>query len=1832
MARRIKAIVSLLLAVILLSGFLPVPDFLPEAAAASSFSDVTNHWAKPAIERFAGLGVLKGVSGGRFHPDANITRAEFFAVLGRLFEVPGTASISQFSDVRSGDWFYADVQKAVKMGVTTGTSATTMSPREQISRQDACVMLGRSLGLFTDNTSHLSAFADRENISAYARGYVAAMVQNDYISGMPGGRFAPRDNLTRAQAVTIIDNMVSAVYGSEKSDFSNTTYTGTMLSNRAGMSLSNLTLNGNLILGDGVGTGDIAIRNSRINGKLIVRGGGPNSVDLTGTTVTGGIFVHNTNSVTRLVSSGSGSLGVLSARTGVTLEGPGFTSLIVQDDAENDAQYTLKNVSLESIDVNAPSRVTLDSRRVENFRINEGADGTRVQLDSGTTTSYMAINARNVSVTGTGTLSSLYVGAGGANVSMKPGTFSIADNVTATINGKAESGRVTSTADTNVDRSTSALRVTRYGSIGGSNAGLTFETSHSSSENRVRLTQSGTGTIVASSQKGRIAYWIAAFVPAPSGVSSSATIPTFQHAFDGLMSTSTNQKTTTSDGKTGLVIYLPVSRDDDDGYGYIDQSVYIRWNNTYRETLHFQANNLKLTALTTSQEESLVREFRNANFTGYHGEHYSGSEAIRRLLLTDNALGLSLRGFRTFAPGTQSNIAVQMNLVRDSFYTKEDIQSRLFVETSGKGALYAINRAMNAEQVKRILEDEGYADQLGIDARAGSKYYMLSQNGRLRVARAIILGRLGDYESEDKVKEVFDTNVDTIRIEETDLIVKINQTKSAEELQKLIENKANAAIIGIAVDVKPYSALTAADKLAVMRKIYSATPVSTLDRVRSIFLDMVGEPEEPGTDPGKPTDPKTISSVTTDKKTYEISRGQTITITPTVKTSDGQTYTDPSLVTWDYDGTNLTINSQGEATALSDVLKKTAVKVTVASTVNPAKKTTATVNIIPAIDAESLELRPSSLVEVTVGSKASITAILTPSNSNSTVTWSVDDENIASIASGMVTGKTPGFTTATAGIGALSLQASVPVAVLSAQPGVIIDRSTATIGVGEKLKLMAAVSPIGLSNRRISWSSSDTSVCSVASDGTVTGVAPANPEDVVRTATITAASVANPSLTATCVVTVDSSTKSITIVDEITMYAEERRVIPYSIFPVSAANEKVEWFITGGNTKGLELSTVGGTGDDADHAVVIAKSPGTYEISAQIRDTSVESRCKVVVSSTAMKLSLNKKALGMKIGDTEFLKVTFNPSTVYNSRVTWKSSHPEIASVDAEGKVTALKSGKATITAVSEAFPNYAVSELSCEVTVAKIPVTTFSLPETITVREEEVRKIEATILPENATNRTITWLRSPDEGKVIVHTDSGSIEGVQTTSRLVDKVVPDPTEQNPNQTKTIQVMEDFPVKITAICDDIERTCLVSVLPAGETIESINIELDNWVFPLGASPELVVKFFDKVDPATRQEIHPSNSILTWDSSSPDVIKFENNKLICSKPGIYAITATAYNGVYDTKYIAIGDTRIESLNVVGLNDYKGDYGNLLLLDMGPNSSKTLTVTPKQVTVDEKGLLWNVVAGDDVIKVDAKTGEVTALKPGVAKIVIKPIQEYGYGMAKPSDDNVVAQKYGAKTIFTPGSGAKNPNTDAVLADKLMPLLVETEILDGTDTIYVQVTETAPTDVTFTGHANATVGKPLTITGKPAPTHAGVANATWRLVDNGGGVLETSDVTETAYTRDGGTSYQFTPKKPGTVKLELTVTLAAWEGLTKNPTYDMLRVAGPHTKVDATTVTRELTFEVKPAAVDSIRITKPAGDTLYSDLSIYQGEYELNPEASKGSPITWSSSNSSVLSIHE
>ncbi len=166
-------------------------------------ADYSGHWAETTIQKWFDGNKLKGYEDGSFRPDSQITRAEFITMVNNALGYTEKAEI-KFSDVKSDDWYYSEVQKAVQAGYLKGYEDNTARPGIKISRQEASLIIARIKNL-SDYASGANIFNDVNDIATWAKGGVGAAAREKLMIGYEDNTFRPLRYISRAEALVTID-------------------------------------------------------------------------------------------------------------------------------------------------------------------------------------------------------------------------------------------------------------------------------------------------------------------------------------------------------------------------------------------------------------------------------------------------------------------------------------------------------------------------------------------------------------------------------------------------------------------------------------------------------------------------------------------------------------------------------------------------------------------------------------------------------------------------------------------------------------------------------------------------------------------------------------------------------------------------------------------------------------------------------------------------------------------------------------------------------------------------------------------------------------------------------------------------------------------------------------------------------------------------------------------------------------------------------------------------------------------------------------------------------------------------------------------------------------------------------------------------------------------------------------------------------------------------------------------------------------------------------------------------------------------------------------------
>ena len=197
-----RKILSLILAFAMTVSLLTVGT----GAVEPTYGDTAGHWAESSIERWSAYGIIQG-SNGEFDPNGQLTCAQLATILAKLLKLPA-AKDAGFTDNTADAWYYDAINRCAAAGILNGNGDGTVTPDAPITRERAMVMLARALGIEPIRKPDLTKYTDAAQVSAYARGYVAALIEAGIVGGVTADELAPQANINRASTVTILDRAI----------------------------------------------------------------------------------------------------------------------------------------------------------------------------------------------------------------------------------------------------------------------------------------------------------------------------------------------------------------------------------------------------------------------------------------------------------------------------------------------------------------------------------------------------------------------------------------------------------------------------------------------------------------------------------------------------------------------------------------------------------------------------------------------------------------------------------------------------------------------------------------------------------------------------------------------------------------------------------------------------------------------------------------------------------------------------------------------------------------------------------------------------------------------------------------------------------------------------------------------------------------------------------------------------------------------------------------------------------------------------------------------------------------------------------------------------------------------------------------------------------------------------------------------------------------------------------------------------------------------------------------------------------------------------------------
>lgn len=671
------------------------------------------------------------------------------------------------------------------------------------------------------------------------------------------------------------------------------------------------------------------------------------------------------------------------------------------------------------------------------------------------------------------------------------------------------------------------------------------------------------------------------------------------------------------------------------------------------------------------------------------------------------------------------------------------------------------------------------------------------------------------------------------------------------------------------------------------------------------------------------------------------------TFTLTAIPTDSSDYTTVSWMSSDETIATVTPSPDNRFQAeVTGIKTGTAVITAVQQTQDGVKKyTTCTVYVREAVEDVKMN---ESFVEITIGTQYQLSLIFnsttgnTPDNMN--VVWVSSDESIATVTkstniNGLVTAVGGGDAVISAitedGIQVASCKVHVRVPVTQ----VVLSKHNVEASMSlESYQLSYTILPEGDGvNRNVTWTSSNTNVITVDSNGLVTFVAPGTATIVCQTEDQGSGDGNNP--LDTCQFTINQPVSSVRVdYTDITLKIGETFRLTAEVMPEDATNKELWW-----STSNADVVTVDETG------LVSAVGSGNATIIVQSADSGVIDVCNVSVYQPVETVTLNTHEMTVKKGTIFWLNAVAGPEGAMNKTIIWTSSDTSIATVDETGMVTAVNPGECSIIATSQ---DTGVTD-KCKVIVTE-PVTGIYLNATeATLYTGEKFVIIPTVEPVDASDKSVTYLSSDPE--VASVDTNGIVTGMKGGSAII------------------------------LVTTVERGLVASMkITVYEFVTGIKINNSSPYINNGVTRRLTVT----VTPSSA-----TNQGVTWTSSNSNIIKVANNGNITAVGyGTVTITATATDGSGISDFITITAVRpVESISV--------NPSSVTIME-GGTADVVATVTPSNATftdldwassdpaiakVDYNGTITGVSAGVCYVTVTSTDGNNIQTK---VKVTVKP----------------------------------------------------------------------------------------------------------------------------------------------------------------------------------------------------------------------------------------------------
>ena len=617
-----------------------------------------------------------------------------------------------------------------------------------------------------------------------------------------------------------------------------------------------------------------------------------------------------------------------------------------------------------------------------------------------------------------------------------------------------------------------------------------------------------------------------------------------------------------------------------------------------------------------------------------------------------------------------------------------------------------------------------------------------------------------------------------------------------------------------------------------------------------------------------------------------IGLGETYTLTASVPSG-----TASATITWSSNNSKTVSVTNGKIKALAIG------SATITAKTYNGKTATCSVRVREAPDTLTLD---ASKKIIGVGEKLTLTPSVPKGSASGSITWSSGDTSVAVVSDGVVTGKAIGTAVITAAT-YNGKTARCTVIVRAAPSEITLDKSSVTLGAGEKLTLEAFITN-GSASDSIIWTSSDESIVTV-NEGKLTAVKSG-------TATVTVQTFNGKK--AVCEVKVKKAPS------ELILTQTKRIVGAGEVFTLGAITDRGSAYSIIWSTKSTDIISV-------QNGTVTALQQGTAVVTAKTYN-GLTATCAVIVRNSPEYISLSEQAVTLGEGESFELSAVLDKSTA-SSVLKWTSSSPETVSV-IDGELTALSQGTAYIT-----VSTYNGMTANCTVTVKAAPEKVYISSPRDTIGMNEKLQITAMLSSESASH--LEWSSSNEDiltvkqdGTVITSGEGSAVVTVRAFNGASDSctitVMSAPESITLSSEKIyIGVGESYIINAylsEGSASEIRRSISNTDIAVSDgntvcgliegvttlTAKTYNGKTDRCTIVVRSAPQYIELSEEQKDIGEGEEYTltaslPKNTAsanIEWFSSDESIVSVDNGKLTALSCGTAVIGVRTYNGMVD----------------------------------------------------------------------------------------------------------------------------------------------------------------------------------------------------------------------------------------------------------------------------------------------------------------------------------------------